>query len=86
MLLRILTLTTPRLATHLTRNVSNSSRTTMSWHANFPAPKATPPQMTVQELADLQGTPGVDYIVVDARRTDIVGVRGGLQCCDERAH
>lgn len=58
----------------------------MSWHANFPAPKATPPQMTVQELADLQGTPGVDYIVVDARRTDIVGVRGGLQCCDERAH
>lgn len=53
---------------------TNPTTPAMSWHANFPATKSSPPEMTVAELAEIKGTPGVDYIVVDARRTDIVGV------------
>ncbi|KLT40411.1 hypothetical protein CC85DRAFT_287513 [Cutaneotrichosporon oleaginosum] len=45
----------------------------MSWHAALPKPQSTPAEITVQDLAALQGTPGVDYIVVDVRRTDIIG-------------
>lgn len=40
------------------------------WHANFPAGKSTPPEITAAELAALTG-PGKEYIVVDVRRTDI---------------
>lgn len=40
------------------------------WHANFPAGKSTPPEITAAELAALSN-PGRDYIVVDVRRTDI---------------
>lgn len=46
----------------------------MSWHANFPTPKSSPAEISARELDKLTGTPGVDYIVVDVRRTDIVGV------------
>lgn len=40
------------------------------WHANFPAGKSNPPEISAAELAALSG-PGKEYIVVDVRRTDI---------------
>jgi hypothetical protein len=43
----------------------------MSWHASFPPAKSSPAEITADELAAIQGVVGVDYIVVDARRTDI---------------
>lgn len=46
----------------------------MSWHATLPTPKSSPAEISVEELAGLKGTPGVDYVVVDVRRTDIIGV------------
>jgi hypothetical protein len=42
----------------------------MSWKAAFPDPTSTPAHISPAELAALTG-PGVEYIVVDARRTDI---------------
>ncbi|BEJ11539.1 hypothetical protein CspHIS471_0109610 [Cutaneotrichosporon sp. HIS471] len=45
----------------------------MSWHVAFPQPKSTPAEITAQDLGALTGTPGVDYIVIDVRRTDIIG-------------
>lgn len=47
----------------------------MSWHASLPSPESTPSEITPAELAALPGVPGVGYVVVDARRTDIIGVR-----------
>lgn len=46
----------------------------MSWHASLPIPKSAPQEMTPAELAALPGIPGIDYVVVDTRRTDIIGV------------
>jgi hypothetical protein len=56
----------------------------MSWHANLPKPKSTPAEISVQDVAALTGTPGVDYVVVDVRRTDIIGVRLPLSTADGR--
>ncbi|EJT46382.1 hypothetical protein A1Q1_05029 [Trichosporon asahii var. asahii CBS 2479] len=44
------------------------------WHANFPAGKSNPPEISAAELAALSG-PGKEYIVVDVRRTDIDSIR-----------
>lgn len=82
-----------RHATYPTgRHVSRFSTTPfrlydMSWAADLPKPKSCPLEMSVQQLASLPGTPGIDYIVVDTRRTDIIGVSllrqlPGLDCMD----
>jgi hypothetical protein len=44
------------------------------WHAHLPAPKAQPRSITPADLKALQEASkvaGVDYVVVDVRRTDI---------------
>lgn len=42
------------------------------WHAIYPTPRLDTPRMSAADLADLvkNKTAGVDYIVVDVRRTD----------------
>ena len=48
-------------------------RPTPAWALDFPEPKATPPKISQEELAELVRTKsaGVDYLVVDVRRSDI---------------
>ncbi|ETW80362.1 hypothetical protein HETIRDRAFT_243514, partial [Heterobasidion irregulare TC 32-1] len=44
-----------------------------AWALDFPEPKATPPKISQEELAELvrTKTAGVDYLVVDVRRSDV---------------
>ncbi|KAI0067550.1 hypothetical protein BV25DRAFT_1818913 [Artomyces pyxidatus] len=46
---------------------------TPMWAANFPQPISTPPKISHEELEELMRTKtaGVDFVVVDVRRTDI---------------
>jgi len=46
---------------------------TPAWAVGFPEPRATPRKLSVDELLALTktGTAGVDYVVVDVRRTDV---------------
>jgi hypothetical protein len=46
---------------------------TPAWAVPFPEPRATPSKISVDDLLAIMktGTAGVDYVVVDVRRTDI---------------
>lgn len=68
----------------LSRHLSPTLSRNMSWHAAHPTPKSSPAEISAQDVAALPGTPGVDYLVVDVRRTDIIGVRPPPLCADDR--
>jgi hypothetical protein len=57
------------------KRIMSSNTSALPWHANLPAPRATPLQMAVSELKTLKNDParraGVDYVVVDVRRADM---------------
>ncbi|KAI0312890.1 hypothetical protein OF83DRAFT_600739 [Amylostereum chailletii] len=44
-----------------------------AWAASFPQPRTVPPKISTDELVELMQTQkaGVDFVVVDVRRTDI---------------
>lgn len=60
------------LATSTTNMTEPSSAPETQWHAVFPTPPFDTPRMSVETLAEMitQKVIGVDYIVVDVRRTD----------------
>ncbi|KIM29305.1 hypothetical protein M408DRAFT_328953 [Serendipita vermifera MAFF 305830] len=51
---------------------TNPTESATAWHDAYPTPKLDIPRISAAELADLVRTKtvGVDYIVVDVRRTD----------------
>ncbi|KAJ1299442.1 hypothetical protein OPQ81_002690 [Rhizoctonia solani] len=53
------------------------------WHDAFPAPPFDTPRISAEALAEIitQKIAGLDYIVVDARRTDFenVFIKGGYK-------
>jgi hypothetical protein len=50
----------------------NTSEPAPPWHSIYPTPRLDIPRISPADLADLVGNKkaGVDYIVVDVRRTD----------------
>lgn len=52
------------------------TESTPQWHAAFPTPAFDTPRMSPESLADIMNSKvaGVDYLVVDVRRTDFEGI------------